>query len=152
MKSEIYYEQFAHNARLHRGTEDVLNFLTEKGYKLGLASGSDRKPLEEVLGDAKKYFDYIITANETTKPKPHPDVFLKAAEHIGIKPENCAGIEDAFLGLEAVKNAGMFVIAASYAEFTHAEQGCAAPHLVITNIDDLKFIFNTFPKEIDLNS
>ncbi|MBN1160252.1 MAG: HAD family phosphatase [Candidatus Diapherotrites archaeon] len=152
LKRKIYQEEFAPNAKLVDGAEDVLKFLKEKGYMLGLASGSDRKPLESVLRDASNYFDYILTASEKTKPKPHPEIFLKVAEHLGVKPENCAGIEDAFLGLEAVKNAGMFTIAASYAEFTHAEQNCAAPNLTIMDITDLKQIFNTFPKEIDLNS
>jgi beta-phosphoglucomutase-like phosphatase (HAD superfamily) len=55
----------------------------------------------------RKYFKVVLTADNDIKPKPHPDIFLEAAAHLGVKPEFCQVFEDGDLGLEAAKKAGM---------------------------------------------
>jgi len=53
-------------------------------------------------------FDTIVTADEddVKQGKPHPDIFLVAAERLGVKPETCIGFEDADLGMKALESAG----------------------------------------------
>lgn len=53
------------------------------------------------------YFETVITCNDVSNPKPHPETFLKGAEFLGIAPEFCQVFEDADLGLQAAKSAGM---------------------------------------------
>lgn len=54
--------------------------------------------------------DTIISGHDITKGKPDPQIFLMAAERIGVRPENCVVFEDALLGVEAAKRAGMICV------------------------------------------
>lgn len=53
------------------------------------------------------WFDTVVTAEDTTRHKPEPDVFLEAARRLGVAPANCRVYEDADLGIEAARRAGM---------------------------------------------
>ncbi|MCQ2606960.1 MAG: beta-phosphoglucomutase [Bacteroidales bacterium] len=91
----------------------VINFLEsirKAGYKTAIGSASKNAPLlVEKLG-IQSYFDAIVDGNMITKAKPNPEVFLKGAELIGVKPENCVVFEDAISGVEAAKNGGMYCV------------------------------------------
>ena len=91
-------------------TDEVRNTLAElhnRGYKLALGSSSKNAKfiLEkvELLGA----FDAISDGTNITKSKPDPEVFLKAAEFLCEKPEECYVVEDAYAGIDAAKSAGM---------------------------------------------
>lgn len=91
-------------------TDEVRNTLAElhnRGYKLALGSSSKNAKfiLEkvELLGA----FDAISDGTNITKSKPDPEVFLKAAEFLGEKTEECYVVEDAYAGIDAAKSAGM---------------------------------------------
>lgn len=60
----------------------------------------------EIIG-LDKYFSVLVSSNEITHPKPHPETFLKCAEHLGIEPKFCEVFEDSDLGMQAAKSAGM---------------------------------------------
>lgn len=84
----------------------TLNELRKRGYKLAIGSSSKntRTILERIgLGD---FFDKISDGTNITNSKPDPEVFLKAAEFIGEKPENCLVVEDAMAGIEAAFRGG----------------------------------------------
>ena len=91
-------------------TQDVLHTLEtlkSQGYKLAIGSASKNAPfILERIG-VMGYFDAIADGNHITYSKPHPEVFLKAAEFLGVKPGACLVVEDAESGLEAAKAAGM---------------------------------------------
>jgi len=53
------------------------------------------------------WFDAIVTAEDTKRHKPEPDVFLEAARRLNVRPEHCRVYEDADLGIEAARRAGM---------------------------------------------
>ena len=53
------------------------------------------------------WFDTIVTAEDTTRHKPEPDVFLEAARRLGAAPAHCRVYEDSDLGIEAARRAGM---------------------------------------------
>lgn len=95
-------------------TEEVRNTLAElhrRGYRLSLGSSSKnaRFILQQVeLTDA---FDAISDGTNITKSKPDPEVFLKAAEFLGLKPEECAVVEDAYAGIDAAKAGNMKAVA-----------------------------------------
>ena len=87
---------------------DTLTKLREKGYKLAIGSSSKNAKfiLEKV--ELKDAFDAISDGNNITKSKPNPEVFLKAAEYLGLPPKACMVVEDAEAGIEAAKKGGMY--------------------------------------------
>jgi beta-phosphoglucomutase len=57
--------------------------------------------------DLRRHFDTVVGAADVARGKPHPDVFLKAAEKLGVDPRACIVFEDAPMGVEAARRAGM---------------------------------------------
>jgi beta-phosphoglucomutase len=55
----------------------------------------------------RRHFDAVVGAADVKQGKPHPDVFLKAAEKLGVNPADCIVFEDAPMGVEAARRAGM---------------------------------------------
>jgi beta-phosphoglucomutase family hydrolase len=79
---------------------------------MSIGTGSTKngaKKTLEVIG-LKNYFDIVITADDIINHKPHPETFLKCAELMGIKPQDCVVFEDGILGMNAAEEAGMMVI------------------------------------------
>jgi HAD superfamily hydrolase (TIGR01509 family) len=93
------------------GIPEVLEHI-ERSHGLipfAVVSGSPRESVEaslDVLG-IRDRFDVLVCAGEYAKGKPNPEPFLKAAEMLGVPPEDCLVFEDADLGIEAAKAAGM---------------------------------------------
>ncbi len=90
-------------------SEDVKNSLDafrKTDLKLAIGSSSKNTPfiLERIGLD--HFFDAVADGNYITHSKPHPEVFLKAAEMIGETPQNCLVVEDAHAGIEAAVNGG----------------------------------------------
>ncbi len=89
----------------------VVAFLYELHGKMPMAigTGSTLETAEKVLSYLKitPYVQALVTADEVANHKPAPDTFLTCAEKLGIAPESCLVFEDANLGMEAAKNAGM---------------------------------------------
>ncbi|NLE34687.1 MAG: beta-phosphoglucomutase family hydrolase [Bacteroidales bacterium] len=76
---------------------------------IAVGTGGHREAVEktlEIIG-IREYFDIIVTANDVTNHKPHPETFLKCAELMGVPPAQCEVFEDGDLGIEAARRAGM---------------------------------------------
>lgn len=88
----------------------VLKYL--KARKIPMALGSASKNARPILEKVNllSYFDTLVDGNQVTKAKPNPEVFLIAAAHLGVNPENCVVFEDALAGIEAANEAGMISI------------------------------------------
>ncbi len=79
---------------------------------MSIGTGSTKngaKKTLEVIG-FENYFDIVITADDIVNHKPHPETFLKCAELMGVKPQDCVVFEDGILGMNAAEEAGMMVI------------------------------------------
>ena len=78
---------------------------------MGVGSGSNRDTVFQILEHIglADFFDAVVGAEDTTKHKPEPDVFLEVARRIGVEPTACEVFEDADLGVEAGRRAGMVV-------------------------------------------
>ena len=87
----------------------TLDELRNRGKKLAIGSSSKNTPF--ILGQIGlgEYFDKVSDGNGITHSKPHPEVFLRAAELLGIRPERCLVMEDAVSGAAAGHAAGMYV-------------------------------------------
>ena len=85
----------------------VLDFLKERDIPMALGSAS--KNARPILEKVKliPYFDTIVDGNAVTKAKPDPEVFMIAADTLGVDPRHCVVFEDAFAGIEAANIAGM---------------------------------------------
>ncbi|WP_282132676.1 beta-phosphoglucomutase [Cellulophaga baltica] len=94
----------------------VLKYLKQK--KIPIALGSASKNAQPILEKVNllPYFDTIVDGNNVTKAKPDPEVFLIAADQLGVKPNNCIVFEDAVAGIEAANAAGMISIGIGDAE------------------------------------
>ena len=89
------------------GVSDFLDELKEKGIKIALGSASKNAKLILDGLNLTSYFDAIIDGTHVSKAKPDPEVFLKGAKSLGLKPEECVVFEDAQAGVEAAKNGSM---------------------------------------------
>ena len=78
-------------------------------HKLAIASGSWIKDIRNILknADSLNLFPIILGKESAPREKPHPDIFLKAAEKLGCAASECFVVEDALKGLNAAKEAGM---------------------------------------------
>ncbi len=78
---------------------------------MAVATGSPRWLAERMLGQLgmRDWFGAVVGADDVDKPKPAPEVYLKAAAGIGVDPARCHAFEDTDLGIQAARSAGMDV-------------------------------------------
>ena len=94
------------------GLVALLDYLEASGMTRAIASGSPRVDVINVLqrlGIVQR-FQAIVTSDDVTRPKPSPDVYLRAAFELGVPPNMCVAIEDSAAGMVAARNAGMTVV------------------------------------------
>lgn len=112
-KRVIFWERFEQGlVPLKPYSLELLQKMKDLGMKIALASSSSREDVVyemETLG-AKPYFDAIICGDQVTKSKPDPEIFLKAADILGVKPSECIGLEDSFNGVRSCKAAGLYTV------------------------------------------
>ena len=98
----------------------------DAGVKLAVATSAPPANIVFTLDelDLRRHFDAVVGAADVARGKPHPDVFLKAAEKLGVAPQDCIVFEDAPMGVEAARRAGMKAVvitttlpAAAFREF-----------------------------------
>lgn len=90
----------------------LLNCLHDSGYILGLVTGTPSKEMNDILPlRIRRLFSCMVMGDSVKRGKPHPDPYLKAARLLGLKASECVVIENAPLGVEAAKRAGMFCVA-----------------------------------------
>lgn len=113
LKEEYYREMVKDKLVPLPGVIELIRDLKKENIKMAVGSSGPLENVELLLTSLKikQYFDIIITAEDVKNGKPAPDVFLIAANKLNLKPENCIVIEDAPVGIEAAKRAGMKSIA-----------------------------------------
>lgn len=94
------------------GAEEVVKFLKFKGVKLAIASGTARDIINHHLDavDGTDYFDVAVGGSDVKNGKPAPDIFLLAAQKLGVDPSECYVLEDSANGIKAAFAAGMMPI------------------------------------------
>lgn len=118
------------------GAMELLEELKTRGVKVAVASSSRNAPtiLERIGLDG--YFDATADGNDVTRSKPDPQVFLLAAERLGLPPEECIVVEDAEAGVGAALAGGMKVLGIGYAAGDERATG-TAPDLASLTADEL---------------
>lgn len=114
-----YYRRLINGLTEKDVLSGVVKNLTElKSFEIKIAVGSSSKNTPIILEktNLNKYFDAVADGNDIKNSKPDPEVFLKAAEKLGIKPCECLVVEDADAGIEAGRRAGMKTLAVGSAK------------------------------------
>lgn len=88
----------------------VLDYLKSKGCAIALGSASKNAVKILTKVGLLHYFDAIVDGNSVSNAKPNPEVFLKAADLLGVIPKECVVFEDAIAGIEAANNAEMYAV------------------------------------------
>jgi beta-phosphoglucomutase family hydrolase len=118
------------------GVRTWLEKLAAAGVMCVIGSSTHRANIDlslEKIGLAEFFAD-LVTAEDVSHGKPHPEVFLKAAQKIGRNPESCVVFEDAHVGIQAARNAQMKVIAVAT---TNPMEDLAAADLAVERLDQL---------------
>ena len=117
--------------------QEFVKGLSQAGLKLAVASSSSLAEIKVNLAEIglSEYFSEVVSTEEVEHSKPAPDVYLAAAERIGIMPENCLGIEDTKNGTGAVRNAGMVCV--GFANPAFPKQDLAFADRVVSSFAEL---------------
>lgn len=111
--SKVYHDTYdGGRLPMKPGIRELLEFLKQNDYKVGLASSTRKATIVQQLEDAKliQYFDDLVSGDMLTKSKPEPDIYLMACERLEVKPEDAIAIEDSFNGIRSAYRAGTFPI------------------------------------------
>lgn len=121
------------------GVEDLIKDLHSNGMQLVLASSSANVTIERIFNryNLHQYFTHKVSGEDFPKSKPHPAIFLKAAELAQTPVENCIVIEDSTNGIQAAKSANIYCI--GYDSFHSKLQDYSKADRVITHFNELDF-------------
>ena len=119
------------------GVENLIKDLYTNGMQLIVASSASKETINRVFNrfDLHKYFTHIVSGEDFPKSKPHPAIFLKAAELAQTPVENCVVIEDSTNGILAAKAAGIYCI--GYDSFHSKMQDYSLADMVISDFNEL---------------
>ncbi|MBE6118505.1 MAG: HAD family phosphatase [Erysipelotrichaceae bacterium] len=100
-------------ALMFKDIPETLEKLDEAGISMACCSASPLPVVLKSLDDMgiRKYFRFVLSGNDDIRPKPLPDIYLKAAERLGLPAAECAVYEDSTMGIESGRRAGMKVYA-----------------------------------------
>lgn len=92
---------------------DTLEVIHDRGGRMAVASSSPRARLELALRTTglARFFEVVVAGDDVPRGKPHPDLFLAAAEGLEVAAESCVAVEDTPAGVAAARAAGMTVVA-----------------------------------------
>jgi len=149
LKEQYYRKMVKDKLTPLPGVIRIINDLKSEGFKLAVGSSGPPENVDLLLTKLKikDYFDTIITVAEVKKGKPEPDVFLMAANYLNINPRNCIVIEDAPVGIEAAKRAGMQSVALTT---THDKEELLDANLIVSDLS--KISINDIKKLFDIKS
>lgn len=115
------------------GVKVFLQAAKAAGIPASVGSSTPRRNIDTVIEMAGLHglFDAIVSADDVTHGKPHPEVFLTGAQRLNRKPERCVVFEDAFVGIEAGKAGGMKVVGIAS---THPLEKLTQADLAVSNL------------------
>ena len=117
------------------GLEGFLDAAEAQQILLGIGTGAGPKNIDYVLGilNLSEKFQAIVNPFQVPRGKPHPDIFLRAAELLGVFPSGCIVFEDALPGVEAAQKAGMHCVAVTT---TNSAEAFSSFENIVQVIDD----------------
>jgi beta-phosphoglucomutase len=102
----------SNKTKIYKEIPDIISLAKKLKLKLAVVTGTSEKNLKTVLEDKiLNNFDFVVVDENSPKGKPFPDPYLTAAKNMNVSPQDCIVIENAPLGIQSAKAAGMFCIA-----------------------------------------
>lgn len=143
-KNKIYREYLSKMTKNDVSSDvlKTLNELKQRNFKLAVGSSSKNATFITEKVDLSNYFDVVIDGNNILNSKPHPEVFLKASEKLGLKPHECIVIEDAYSGVEAALNGGFISVGINQAK-NHEQV-----HYKIDSINEIANVISLINNEL----
>ncbi|PLX26456.1 MAG: hypothetical protein C0600_10780 [Ignavibacteria bacterium] len=129
---------------------EVIGEIRRRGFKTALVTASSTKNMEAALPEEKRaLFDFLITGDEVRRAKPNPDPYLAPMHHMNLQPAQCVVVENAPLGIESAKNAGMACVAVETT--LGSEYLGMADHIIheIRDLLDLPFLQNAGTENVE---
>lgn len=112
MDEKVAYYNKKFHPEFYNGLYDVLDLLKQKQIDLGVVTGGYRERVRKIINEYfDGYFSVVVTSDDVKNTKPYPEPYLKGATLIGVSPVECLVIENAPLGIQSAKTAGMKVVA-----------------------------------------
>lgn len=107
-ENELFVEGFK-TVPLYDGIVDLIKAVRAAGAKTAITTSSNRSTTDMMIEshDLHGLFDVIVTVDDYTHRKPHPEPYLMTAERLGLEPSDCVVIEDSGSGLRSAVDAGM---------------------------------------------
>ena len=111
-KEALYREMFGDRLAAIDGLVPFLDALRAEGKQIALATAGDLENVAFILDGLhlRGYFDFIVTGEEVAEGKPHPEVFEKALQGLGLPATECVIFEDSPAGIEAARRAGVAAV------------------------------------------
>ena len=138
-RAAIAAEFFARDIGLFPSTHAVLTELRLMQFPLAVGTSSvstSARPFLERHG-LTKFFEVIVTGDEVERGKPHPDIYLRAADKLGVAPGACLVVEDALSGIAAAKAAQMCVAAIPDTRFVNSAEYEKEADYVLTSLSEI---------------
>ena len=139
-KEVIYRAAAAKGVTLLPGVRTLLEGLHAAGFKQAVGSSAPRANLELILRltDTQRFFDAVVSMEDTQRGKPDPQVFLVGAEKLGVPPTRCVVVEDAVAGVQAAKAGGMKCIAVRFVGHHTAEKlQVAGADMIVASLEEV---------------
>lgn len=138
--SEVMFALFDTKLQAFEDAVDTLDALALRGVPMAVASNSPRDRLDKSLAATSLagFFQASVAGDEVDLPKPAPDIYLRAAELLGVEPASCVAVEDTPAGVAAAKAAGMTVVAVERGE--HSIEELAEAHAVVPRLTPISLL------------
>lgn len=150
-KEQIYRDLFAPEFAEIKGFRDFASRASQRGLKIGMGTAGDKDNINFALKHLAmdRPPQVRVGGDEGLAGKPHPDIFLAVAHQLHVPPDQCIVFEDAPLGIEAARRAGMRAVAICS---THKAEELQAPNVVASVNNYLELIDSAFLENLDVTS
>jgi HAD superfamily hydrolase (TIGR01509 family) len=141
-RGQIAAKFFADRVGLFPGTKDVLEQLRQLDLRLAVATssvGSSARPFLD-RHQLTRLLDVVVTGDEVERGKPAPDIYLRAAQKLNLRADECLVVEDAFSGIAAAKAAKMCVAAIPDTRFVSPDSYKEKADWVLTSLTDVPLL------------
>jgi beta-phosphoglucomutase family hydrolase len=134
-KEKVYREIYQPFIKPVEGLPDFLEILKTKNIPMAIATSGIQPNIDFMFDNVpiRKYFKVVVNSSHIKNGKPDPEIYLKAASLLGILPKNCLVFEDAAVGVQSAKAAGMKVVALTT---TQSVEQLAGADMIIENYKD----------------
>jgi beta-phosphoglucomutase len=139
-KEELYRAAAGKGVTLLPGVRELLEALHQEGFRQAIGSSAPRANLALIVKctGVGRFFDTVVSLEDTTRGKPDPQVFLTAAQRLATSPERCVVFEDAVAGVQAARAGGMRCVAVNFVGH-HSEEALrqAGADVVVRTLEEV---------------